>query len=35
MVTEMASGIVIRSSVAPTYINVVNPQVTFTYEYLW
>ena len=30
-----ASGIVIKSSVAPTYINVADPQVSFTYEYLW
>ena len=33
--SEIASGIVIKSSVAPTYINVVDPAVTFTYEYLW
>lgn len=33
--SEMASGIVIKPSVAPTYVSVVNPAVTFTYEYLW
>lgn len=33
--SEMASGTVIKASVAPTYINVVDPAVTFTYEYLW
>lgn len=33
--SEMASGTVIKPSVAPTYISVVEPQVTFTYEYLW
>ena len=33
--SEMASGIVIKPSVAPTYISVVDPAVTFTYEYLW
>ena len=33
--SEIASGIVIKASVAPTYINVVDPAVTFTYEYLW
>ena len=33
--SEMASGTVIKSSVAPTYISVVDPAVTFTYEYLW
>ncbi len=32
---EMASGTVIKPSVAPTYVNVVDPAVTFTYEYLW
>ena len=33
--SEMASGTVIKPSVSPTYISVVNPQVSFTYEYLW
>lgn len=33
--SEMASGTVVKPSVSPTYISVVNPQVTFTYEYLW
>ena len=33
--SEMASGTVIKPSVSPTYINVVDPAVTFTYEYLW
>lgn len=33
--SEMASGTVIKPNVAPTYISIVNPQVTFTYEYLW
>ena len=33
--SEMASGIVIKPSVAPTYVSVVDPAVTFTYEYLW
>lgn len=33
--SEIASGIVIKASVAPTYINVADPAVTFTYEYLW
>lgn len=33
--SEMASGTVIKPNVAPTYISVVDPQVTFTYEYLW
>ena len=33
--SEIASGAVIKPSVSPTYISVVNPQVTFTYEYLW
>lgn len=33
--SEMASGIVIKPSVAPTYVSVVGPAVTFTYEYLW
>lgn len=33
--SEMASGTVIKPSVAPTYVSVVNPAVTFTYEYLW
>lgn len=33
--SEMASGTVIKPSVSPTYVSVVNPQVTFTYEYLW
>lgn len=33
--SEMASGTVIKPSVAPTYISVVDPAVTFTYEYLW
>lgn len=33
--SEMASGTVIKPSVSPTYISVVDPQVTFTYEYLW
>ena len=33
--SEMASGTVIKPSVASTYISVVDPAVTFTYEYLW
>ena len=33
--SEMASGTVIKPSVAPTYISVVDPAVTFIYEYLW
>ena len=33
--SEMASGTVIKPSVAPTYVSVVDPAVTFTYEYLW
>lgn len=33
--SEIASGIIIKASVAPTYINVADPQVSFTYEYLW
>ena len=33
--SEMASGTVIKPSVAPTYVSVVEPAVTFTYEYLW
>lgn len=33
--SEMASGTVIKPSVSPTYVSVVNPAVTFTYEYLW
>lgn len=33
--SEMASGTIIKPSAAPTYINVTDPQVSFTYEYLW
>lgn len=33
--SEMASGTIIKPSVAPTYISIVDPAVTFTYEYLW
>lgn len=33
--SEMASGTIVKPSVSPTYISVVDPQVTFTYEYLW
>ena len=33
--SEMASGTIIKPSVAPTYISVVDPTVTFSYEYLW
>ncbi len=33
--SEMASGTIIKPSVAPTYVSVVDPAVTFTYEYLW
>lgn len=33
--SEMASGTVIKPSIAPTYVSVVDPAVTFTYEYLW
>ena len=33
--SEMASGTVIKPSVSPTYVSVVDPAVTFTYEYLW
>lgn len=25
----------LKDATAPTYISVVDPQVTFTYEYLW
>lgn len=33
--SEMASGTIIKPSVAPTYISVVDPAITFSYEYLW
>lgn len=33
--STMASGLVIKASVAPAYVSVVDPEVTFTYEYLW
>lgn len=33
--SEMASGTVIKPNVAPTYISVIDPAVTFTYKYLW
>lgn len=33
--SAMASGTVVKPSAAPTYISVVGPAVTFTYEYLW
>lgn len=33
--SEMASGTIIKPSVAPTYVSVVGPEVTFIYEYLW
>lgn len=33
--SEMASGTIVKPSVAPTYVSVVDPAVTFTYEYLW
>lgn len=33
--SEMASGTIVKPSVAPTYISVVDPAITFTYEYLW
>lgn len=33
--SEMASGIIIKTGTAPTYLSVVDPEVTFAYEYLW
>lgn len=33
--STMASGLVIKASVAPAYVSVVDPEVTFAYEYLW
>lgn len=33
--STMASGLVIKASVAPAYVSVVDPEVTFSYEYLW
>lgn len=33
--SEMASGIIVKTGTAPTYLSVVDPEVTFTYEYLW
>lgn len=33
--SEMASGIIVKTGIAPTYLSVVDPEVTFTYEYLW
>lgn len=33
--STMASGLVIKARVAPTYVSVVDPEVTFAYEYLW
>lgn len=33
--STMASGIVIKASVAPTYVSIADPEVTFSYEYLW
>lgn len=33
--SEMASGTIVKPSVASTYISVVDPAITFTYEYLW
>lgn len=33
--STMASGIVIRASVAPAYVSIADPEVTFAYEYLW
>lgn len=33
--SAMASGIVIRASVAPAYVSLADPEVTFSYEYLW
>lgn len=31
----MASGTFVRPDTAPTYVSTVNPDVTFSYEYLW
>lgn len=33
--SAMASGIIIKSGAAPTYVSLANPEVTFSYEYLW
>lgn len=33
--SAMASGTIIKPGVAPTYVSQPNPEVTFTYEYLW
>lgn len=33
--STMASGIVIKASVAPAYVSIADPEVTFSYEYLW
>ena len=33
--SAMASGVVIKAGVAPTYVSVADPEVTFSYEYLW
>lgn len=33
--STMASGTIIKPGVAPTYVSQPNPEVTFTYEYLW
>ena len=33
--STMASGVVIKAGVAPTYVSIADPEVTFSYEYLW
>lgn len=33
--SEMASGMFVKPSTAPTYVSIVDPEVSFTYEYLW
>ena len=33
--SEIASGIIVKPGISPTQISVVDPAVTFTYEYLW
>lgn len=33
--SAMASGTFVRPDTAPTYVSAVDPDVTFSYEYLW
>ena len=33
--SEMASGMFVKPGAASTYVSVVDPEVSFTYEYLW